>query len=565
MLRHKLTVTGAIITVLMLFATVSAMPPHPDIAEHYQQRESESAAAPVMKEHKPDPSTGLNTPSKVFGASKAAISGSRKALVVPIQFPDQAGVTAASAYDNLVFGSSLGNVAHYYSTMSAGNLTIDQVDAAASIGWQTAPQNLTYYANGGGGTGSYPNNTQKLCEDVVGLIDASIDFSQYDGNSDGIVDLLVLVHSGTGGEWSGDGNDIWSHKWGISPALLRDGVYIYEYCIVPEYWVSSGDITCGVYCHEMGHILGLPDLYDTDNSSWGIGDWSLMASGSWNGPSGKGGSPAGLDAWCRLQLGFNTYSNVTSNATGVSIAAVYSGGPIYRLWSSGAIGNEYYLVENRLQTGYDTYLPGEGLLIWHIDDGESNNTGEWYPGYTSNGHYMVALEQADGNFYLEKKVSQGTSGHPYPGSTSNTSFAPGDTPSSNDYNGANTYVSVTNISAAGATMTADFTVSLLSDVDNEPDEILPGGFVLGQNAPNPFNPITEISFELNRASQVKLSIYNTLGQLVSTLADEYYTAGIHHIVWDGRDDYGSPASSGVYMYELVTDFGDEAKKMLLVK
>jgi immune inhibitor A len=178
--------------------------------------------------------------------------------------------------------------------------------------------------------------------------------------------------------------------------MLKDGKHVFEYCIQPEYWSSPGDITLGVFAHELGHLLfGLPDLYDTDYSSKGVGKWSLMAGGSWNGPGGMGGSPGHLDAWNRIQCGFAAAINVTSNVTGRAIPDVEtnSSGAITRLWTNGMSGNQYFLIENRRKTGYDAYLPSEGLLIWHIDENVPASDGndlEWYPGRTTTGHYPGA-------------------------------------------------------------------------------------------------------------------------------------------------------------------------------
>ena len=83
-----------------------------------------------------------------------------------------------------------------------------------------------------------------------------------------------------------------------------------------------------------------------------------------------------------------------------SIKNVESNSETYLLWNS-LCGSEYFLVENRQQTSYDTYLPGNGLCIYHIDNSVNNNNNEWYPGHTSSGHYHVALEQADGLWNLE--------------------------------------------------------------------------------------------------------------------------------------------------------------------
>ncbi len=561
--RNNLRTGLAIIIVLLMAGnSLMAMPPHPRLLEE-QNAGKRSLPAFMLKSPAELAEVGLNSPSTVFSTRKAGVSGDIKTLAVLIEFSDNANTASAASFDTFIFGTSQGNVRHYYQTISFDGIDIVPVNLPSSLDWVTAPQTYAYYADGEGGTGLYPHNTQKLCEDIVDLIDGSVNFANYDGDGDGYVDCLILVHAGTGGEYSGDPNDIWSHKWGISPRV-KDGKSIYEYAVVPELWAAAGDITCGVYCHEMGHIFGLPDLYDTDGSSYGIGTWSLMSSGSWLGPTYMGECPAALDAWCRVEVGFNSYTNVSSNQSDVNIEAVINGGPIYRLWSSGGASSEYYLVENRYKTGYDAYLPGQGLLIWHIDDSRSDNEDEWYPGHTSSGHYLVALEQADNNFSLEQKTSQGDGADPFPGTGAHTSFSPLTSPNTNAYNGDNTYIAVSSISTAGLTMTADFQVSLVSDIP-EDDENLPIQFALGQNYPNPFNPVTTISINLSEATDISLSVFNTLGQKIAIIADGIYPAGENIVTWEGLDSRGKALPSGVYFYELLTDSGSESKKMLMLK
>jgi hypothetical protein len=336
-------------------------------------------------------------------------------------------------------------------------------------------------------------------------------------------------------------------------------------------------MTCGVYCHEFGHILGLPDLYDTTPTSgadsYGIGKWSIMSYGSWNGPQVYHGGyyytlgdyPAHFDAWCRIELGFTTATNVTSNMTGASIVNVEGGGDIFRLWEDGEASDEYFLIENRQRTGYDAYLPSDGLLIWHIDDAKSDNDDRWYPGLSWYNHYMVALEQADGLWELENKTSRGDAGDPFPGSTSNTSFTPASTPSSDAYIGSNTLVTVTNISSSASTMTADFQVSLLSGIDDDDTYTIPTEMELAQNYPNPFNPATNIKYSLTGAADVKLTVYDILGREIITLVDGRQTAGEHVVTWNGRDENNNEMSSGMYFYELTTGEQTESKKMILVK
>ena len=139
------------------------------------------------------------------------------------------------------------------------------------------PHPKSYYTNGNYGFGTNPQNAQRLVEDVLGLADPHVNFSPFDNDGDGSVEALVLICAGIGGEQSGNVNDIWSHKWGITPQT-RDGKTISTYFMAPE----NGRV--GVMAHELGHLLmGWPDLYDTDYSSAGTASWDLMAGGSWNG------------------------------------------------------------------------------------------------------------------------------------------------------------------------------------------------------------------------------------------------------------------------------------------
>ncbi len=127
--------------------------------------------------------------------------------------------------------------------------------------------------------------------------------------------------------------------------MHADGTNIFGYLTVPE------DSKIGVCAHELGHLLfGWPDLYDIDNSSAGLGDWCLMAGGSWNGNGGD--VPAHPSAWCKSTQRWVTVTNQTTKKTvKVNDVKATTNATIYRLWSGGAKGTEYFLVENRQQTG----------------------------------------------------------------------------------------------------------------------------------------------------------------------------------------------------------------------
>jgi immune inhibitor A len=549
---------AVIVTTMIMATQISAMPPHSDV-----QRKIESGE--VIPPFNTLSHSLMPAHMKINGASefgKSALTGAFKALCILVDFSDNQSQTVAQDFNTLVFTNQAGTVRDYYNEVSYGQLDLVTVNLPSSLGWKRAPQTYAYYVDNGYGTDSpYPNNSQKLCEDLVDLVDPDVDFSQYDNDGDGYVDVIMIVHSGRGAEFTGSPSDIWSHKWSISPRS-RDGVNIFDYTIMPEYWNNPGDMTIGVFCHELGHGFGLPDLYDTDGSSYGTGYWSLMSSGSWNGSLGD--SPSHPDAWSRTELGWVTPNNITSNVTGVSIPEVENNAVVYRLWTSGAAGDQYYLVENRQKTGYDAGLPGAGLLVWHIDEGVSHNNYEWYPGHTAFGHYMVALEQADNQFHLEQKLSYGDTGDPYPGSSSNTAFSPVSSPNSNSYSASSSFVAITNISSSSSNMTADFAVSFAVSNDDDNPPVLPQ-FELGQNYPNPFNPVTSFDYVIPEGGEVEINIYNILGRKVTQLVSGFQQAGLHTATWDGSDENGQDVPSGIYFYELLTDEERTTRKMLLLK
>jgi len=396
---------------------VSLMPPHPDIAKKVQeQTEPERSTILSLRQ------SGLDRAT----VQKIMPQGTFRAILLLVDFSDKNSQVTASYFDSLVFGTSSPSVRHYWKEVSYGVLDIVTVNLPSSTGWFRAPQTYSYYTWGQGGLGSYPHNAQKLVEDAITLADPYVDFSQYDNNADGYVDALMVVHAGTGREALDDSSQINSHKWATSTPVTVDGVRASEYTIMPEHWPADWkplpNMTIGVFCHELGHVFGLPDLYDIDQSSEGAGEWCLMASGSWNGLYNSrdiGSSPAHPCAWARTKLGWGNVVNVTGELLSARFDGVESGGNIYHLTLGSAPGmsDEYFLVEKRQNTGYDFYLPYAGLLIWHIDESMPGNDWECLDQYNwthPSQHYKVALEQADGRLDLEYGTNRGNHGDPYP-------------------------------------------------------------------------------------------------------------------------------------------------------
>lgn len=363
-----------------------------------------------------------------------------KLVAILVDFPDAPADRVnhpREYFEQMLFGRGPGpdpSVAEFLSRSSRGRLEV----TGEVRGWFTTPFEKGYYTNRRGGLGYYPLNSQGLAETAMTLADVTINYAHYDnegpdgvpdsGDDDELVDGVIIVHAGQGRETGGGTvDDFVSLHWWTPNRVPVDGVFGRYFTLNPE----EGNV--GIYLHELGHLLGLPDLYDTDGGSYGLGAWSLMSGGS-NLDLGK--HPADFDAWSKTQLGFVDVLSIQDDQVGF-VVPPSTQGQVVRLWKSGLLGTEYFLLENRLRTGLDAYLPGEGLLVYHVDDTIPSNR-------TPN-HYKVALEQADGLYQLENRFndpSVGDAGDPY---HAGDVFGRFTDPSSLAYDGTDSFVHIFNI------------------------------------------------------------------------------------------------------------------------
>lgn len=364
--------------------------------------------------------------------------GTVKNLVVLCLFGDHTIATDARQQSdyNVLFNQAggdpvlapTGSVKDAYTELSYGTVTLDSTVTV----WVTLPFSMSYYAGTNNGQApvpppappanpsGYPNNAQKMVEDALALVDPLVDFGQFDSNNDGYIDAIDFIHSGYGAETAGaPANSLWSQKWGLPADWVsadNNGngvkVKVNDFHTEAALWGTSGTdiLRIGVICHETGHFFGLPDLYDTDPTSKGIGAWCMMAD-SW-GFAGDQLNPPHFSAWCKVFLGWVSVTNLNTPGT-YSIGQSETNPQIYKA-SWGFPPGEYLLIENRQPTGFDMNIPRGGLAVWHIDENMSNNTQEGFPGqfgWPGNGkHYKVALLQADGNYDLEHNTNKGDAG-----------------------------------------------------------------------------------------------------------------------------------------------------------
>lgn len=380
-------------------------------------------------------------------------------VVILAEFADRPAERALrdeAYYEDLLFSRGThptGSMADYFLENSGGRVVLD----GDVHGWFRMPERYDTYLSGQAGLGTYPYNSQGMVEDAVRAADRSINYAHFDNDGadavpdtfddDRFVDLLLVIHAGPGGETAG-GRNLRSIAFALPVPTAFDGVFANEFAIAPE------DANLGVYAHETAHLFGLPDLYDMTGGSFGLGTWSLMA-GGWSLDEAR--TPAHLDAWCKAQIGFATPVNVATTLTDVRIDPVETGGTIHRLASGGRLDREYFLTEVRRRVGFDRFLPGDGLLIYHVNEGRPTNNIPL--------NYRVAVEQADGLYQLENLEngpSFGDAGDLWTETSPSRGFGRFTLPDSRLQNGEETGVTVYHIRGPDpeGRITADFRVTI---------------------------------------------------------------------------------------------------------
>lgn len=261
--------------------------------------------------------------------------------------------------DGVLFSGSSGKgtVTDYYSENSRGLLNV----TGEVIGWLSLPGTENYYSGGFGSWGLdlEKSRTGEYIEDAVSSADRYTDFGDFDndgpdgipnsGDDDGIVDVLILVTPSFGAECAINNSHFWSHSGTYSiwsengeplatqdPSVSGGTVMIEDYVIAPSFScdaVGGGGeteenvIEIGVFCHELGHSLGLVDLYDTSLYGVGIGYWGLMGDGAWNTPD----SPSHLCAWSKYILGWTSVSDIGPKEMRLRLEPIGETGSVARL------------------------------------------------------------------------------------------------------------------------------------------------------------------------------------------------------------------------------------------
>lgn len=324
--------------------------------------------------------------------------GTKKGLIILAQFTDskfQSGHDRAlynkiANAENYTDNGFKGSVKDYFKAQSAGQFELD-FDV---VGICQLKNPCSYYGENDAYTGDDLHAGEMVAEACQWAATQGVDFSKYDWDGDGEVDQVFVLYAGKGEADGGAVSTIWPHEFALSASdygksLSFNGVTVDTYACSAELNDRDQLDGIGTFCHEFSHCMGFPDLYDTGYSGWfGMGDYDLMSAGNYN---GDGKCPAGYSAYEKHECGWLTYQDVTNieedlNVTGLK--AISEGGGAYVL-KNKAHEDEYYIIENRQNTGWDAYLPSEGVMITHVD----------YDAYI----WWNNMPNTKGNYYDENK------------------------------------------------------------------------------------------------------------------------------------------------------------------
>lgn len=498
------------------------------------------------------------------GFAPAISSTTYSVAVIRVDFSDR--VMTKSLHMSSTFFAEM---QAFYRENSYNVLTVTAVVTNGGAGGQGAyrmPRTLATYANG------INSSYGLLARDAVAVATAAgFNFSSFDH--------IMIYHSGEGSETGANATQQNGTLWSVyAPASALNiptvnGKNFAGATFVPEYeYTTSGNAQIsplGVTCHEYGHQLGLPDLYENTSVS-AVGKWSLMDAGVYlpnPGQSGNviGSNPAHLDAWSKLFLGFSIPEtiSVTQAVNRTLSPAETTRTAFFRLpvtVSDVGSSNEYFLLEYRRTSGasYDNYLPQPGLLIWHIDDSIASNASRLAANNVNalSSRRGVDLVQADGS---DPSSNGGDTGDPWPGTT--ILFK---SPDSNSYSGQASGIEVTNISAGGnptvsLSINTPFTNPAITSDTSINNVIITGG-LNGYTNPNK-NESALIAMRPSVSGRIEIKIYNASGDLVWETTAAASANNQTVVSWNGKNSDGIAASSGIYLVH-INGAGIETKKKL---
>ncbi len=335
-----------------------------------------------------------------------------RGLVILVNFADVAFETEKAEIDSMLIGKNYtrdysytyrGKTYHVTSEGSARQYFYDSSNGQYNpqfdiVGPVKVSNDMAYYGkNNSSGKDSKP---EYMIEDACKLADTecNVDFSQYDNDGDGYVDFVFVIYAGYGEADGGASNTIWPHAWNLYSAAGKrcelDGKVVDLYACGNELdFFSKIHTGIGTFCHEFSHVLGLPDLYVTNNANHTtMNEWDIMDYGPYN---NDGNTPPAFSAYERFFMGWLTPRLITEpeNVTLAELNKSQEALLISETDQHNLIGNDpnpttFYMLENRQQTGWDEYLPGHGLMLTKIQYSYS----KWFNNTVNNNDKQMGVD-----------------------------------------------------------------------------------------------------------------------------------------------------------------------------
>ena len=337
-------------------------------------------------------------------------------------------------------------------TGSAREYFLDQSNGLFDVtfdvyGPVTLSQNRSYY----GGNDNYGNdrNAEKMVTEGAQLLANEVDFSNYDFDNDGNVDNIFVIYAGTGEASGGPAESVWPHSWTIptNQQIVLNGKRIAGYACANEWDADNTPTGIGTVCHEFSHVMGLPDLYCTNGNTLTCtpGEWNVMDYGPYN---NDGNTPPNYSAFERNAMGWLDLK-VLDGPESVVLDPIHVSNEAALIQTENK--EEFFLLENRQQEGWDKYIPYHGMLVWHIDF----NQNIWDQNIVNNNrqHQYVDIEEA--NTTPNTNSVYAMRGYPFPGTSRKTSFTSTTSPALKSWANKGIDMPITDINETDGIITFD--------------------------------------------------------------------------------------------------------------
>jgi len=379
-----------------------------------------------VNESKSMRSKRISSASEAVSKNAFPTVGSPKSLVILVNFKDLAYVTPnpKQSFSDLLnlngyaVNGGTGSAKDYFSECSNGVFNPNFV----VVGPFTLPENYSFY---GENTSGSDKNPRQMVVDACKLADdAGVDFSEYDTDGDGVVDNIFIYYAGNNEAEGASSNTIWPHRWALANGSFKfDGKIVYDYACTSELR-GTGNTMCGIgtFCHEFGHVLGLPDYYATNDANHHtLSYWNIMDAGAY---LNQGRTPPTYSAYDRFLIDWIKPIELKESNT-LTLPSLIESNQAYLISKDGNHNlngsnpnpTEFFMIENRKRISFDSYLPNSGLLITRIN----YNATTWNNNGPNNSELLMGVDIMEADMLA---TGASLAGDVFPGTSNVSTFNP---------------------------------------------------------------------------------------------------------------------------------------------